>query len=173
MRKFLIGMIAVFVFAVSAVSASAALPKRAVVRTQDFIAKTGKSLGSVIWDNKGSVAVGATAVAVATNPVPFVEGAATVITGRTSNLAAGGVQSYVVGWLFYAMATVLAIVGVRCAWNYVKDYKNWLPLFLGVMVCGLTGGIAEAGVLDCGVIRPPFWWGDVFGWILLVITIFL
>jgi len=173
MRNFLIGMIAACVFAVSAVSAGAAIPKRAMVKTKDFIAKTGKSLGSAIWDNKGSIAVGTTAVAVATNPAPFVEGAAAVITGRTNNLSAGGVQSYVVGWLCYAMATILAIVGVRCAWNYVKDYKNWLPLFLGVMVCGLTCGIAEAGVLDCVAIRPPFWWGDVFGWILLVITIFL
>ena len=52
MRKLLIGMIAACVFAVGAVSASAAIPKRAVVKTKDFIAKTGKSLGSAIWDNK-------------------------------------------------------------------------------------------------------------------------
>jgi len=173
MRKFLIGMIAACILAVSAVSASAAVSKKAVVKTKDFIAKTGKSLGNAIWDNKGSIAVGTTAVAVATNPAPFVEGAATVITGKSSNLSAGSVQSYMVGWLFYAIATLLAIVGVRCAWNYVKDYKNWLPLILGVMVCGLTGGIAEAGVLDCTAIRPPFWWSDVVGWILLVIMIFL
>ena len=173
MKKFLIGMIAACILAVSAVSASAAVSKKAVVKTKDYIAKTSKSLGNAIWDNKGSIAVGTTAVAVATNPAPFVEGAATVITGRASHLSAGGVQSYVAGWLFYAIATLLVIVGVRCVWNYVKDYKNWLPLVFGAVFCGLTGGIAEAGVLDCTAIRPPFWWSDIVGWILLVITIFL
>jgi hypothetical protein len=107
-------------------------------------------------------------MAVATNPAPFVEGATTVITGKPTKLvsnqnvgspsASGGLWYY----LFYVAVTVLCIVGVRCAWNYVKDYKNWLPLLI-VGLCFATCGVVEAGVFQslpmaegiAGVIAKP------------------
>jgi hypothetical protein len=160
--------------AICAAPASAAIPTRVKVKAKDFITKTSTSIGNAIWNNKGAITIGTGAVAIASNPAPFVEGAATVITGRASN-SSGGIQSYIFGWLFYLVATLLAIVGVRYTWNYVKDYKNWLPLMVvGVLLCSV--GVAEAGVIPVpdnhsGFIYRPWW--DVISFVILIITIFI
>jgi hypothetical protein len=174
-----IGVTAICLFAVCAVPASAAVPTKAVAKAKDFITRVTTSLGNAIWNNKGSVAVGSVAVAVATNPAPFVSGATTMITGRPSDPSATGIRSYFTSWLFYLIATVLAIIGVRCSWNYVKDYKNWLPLMVvGVLLT--CGGVVQAGMIDyvpvpevplTGIKPPPFW--DVIGLIILILTIFI
>jgi hypothetical protein len=174
-QKLFIGVTALCLFAVCAVPASAAVPTRVKVKAKDFITKTGKSIGDTIWHNKGSIAVGSTAVAVATNPAPFVSGITTVLTGRASDPSGGGIQSYIFGFGFYAIATLLTIVGVRCTWNYVKDYKNWLPLMVvGILFCSV--GVAEAGVIpvpdnQSGFIYRPWW--DVITIVILIISIFL
>jgi hypothetical protein len=174
-QKLFISITAVCLFAVCAAPACAAIPTRAKVKARDFIAKASKSLGDAIWQNKASVAIGATAVGVATNPAPFVSGITTILTGRPSDPSAGGIQSYIVGYVFYAIATLLAIIGVRCAWNYVKDYKNWLPLMVvGVLLCSV--GVAEAGMIavpdtQSGFIYRPWW--DVISIVILIITIFI
>jgi hypothetical protein len=178
-QKLFIGIIAICLFAACAVPASAAIPTRVKVKARDFITKTSTSLGNAIWNNKGSIAVGSAAVALATNPAPFVSGATTMITGRAGDPAATSIQSYFTGWLFYAIATLLAIIGVRCSWNYVKDYKNWLPLMvIGLFLC--CSGVVQAGVIDyvpvpevpiVGIKPPPLW--DVIGLIILILTIII
>jgi hypothetical protein len=173
-QKLFIGIAAICLLAICAVPASAAIPTRVKVKAKDFVTKTSTSIGNAVWGNKGAIVVGTGAVAVASNPAPFIEGAATVITGRASN-SPSGFQSYIFGWLFYLVATLLAIVGVRCTWNYVKDYKNWLPfLFVGVLLC--CGDVAEAAVLSVpeiqsGVIYRPWW--DIFSLLFFIIAIFV
>jgi hypothetical protein len=188
-QKLFIGTIVIGLLATCAVPANAAMPKKAVVKVagtaKDFITKTSTSLGNAIWNNKGSIAVGSAAVALATNPAPFVSGATTMITGRPSDPSATGIQSYLVGWLFYAVATILAILGVRYAWAYLKDWKNWVPLLLIVGVCCITCGTVEAGIIHFPTVeglvdtipKPPVlptvpWW-SLFNVVLLVITIFM
>jgi hypothetical protein len=175
-QKLFIGITAICLFAACAVPASAAIPTRVKVKAKDFITKTSTSLGNAIWNNKGSIAVGSAAVALATNPAPFVSGATTMITGRPSDPSATSIQSYFTGWLFYAIATVLAVLGVRFAWNYVKDYKNWLPLMIvGILLCSV--GVAEAGIiqplLKPPVLLPPVPWWSLFNVALIVATIFM
>jgi hypothetical protein len=186
-----IGVTALCLFAVCAVPASAAVPKKAVTKlaskVKDYVVKTGNSIGETIWRNKGSVAIGTVAVAAANNPAPFVDGAVTIVTGRpakTSGPSDTANHSFIVGWLFYAIATLLAIIGVRCLWNYVKDYKNWLPLMVvGVLLCSV--GVVEAGVVCLPTLdgiasvipKPPVppapvpWW-NVLYFVLFVIMIF-
>jgi hypothetical protein len=193
-QKLFIGITAICLFAVCTVPADAASPAKAAtkiaVKAKDFITQTGTSLGNVIWQNKGSIAVGTAAVAVATNPAPFVEGATTIITGKPAkivipaNYQVTGYQSAqsVTGslwyYLFYAGVTILCIVGVRCAWSYVKDYKNWLPLMVvGVLLCSV--GVVEAAVITSPppVLPPVFispipWW-NIVNFVLLVVSIFI
>jgi hypothetical protein len=174
-QKLFIGITAVCLLAVCAAPASAATPRRAAAKVKDFITQASTSLGNAIWNNKGSVAVGATAVGIATNPSPFVSGITTVLTGRPSDPNATGIASFFTSWMFYLIATLLAIVGVRCTWNYVKDYKNWLPLLVIGAFLG-CGGIAEAGAIDyvpvpevqSGFIHRPWW--DIIGFVLFVLA---
>jgi hypothetical protein len=175
-QKLFIGITAICLVAVLTVSANAASPRKAAAKAKDFITRTGASLGNAIWDNKGSVAVGTVAVAAATNPGSFMSGITTILTGRPSDPSATGITSFFTSWLFYAIATVLAIIGVRCAWTYVKDYKNWLPLaIVGILLC--CGDVAEAGVVSVsevqsgGIAYRPWW--DVVGFVLFVLSIFI
>jgi hypothetical protein len=133
MNKLFIGTFIIYLLAVCAVPASAAVPTKTAVKlatkAKDYITKIGNSLGETIWNNKGSIAVGTAAVAVVRAPAPFAESAAAIITGRpatTSSASATGSNSSTVGWLwyypFYAAVTLLCVIGVRYTWNYVKDY---------------------------------------------------
>jgi hypothetical protein len=194
-QKLFIGITAICLFAVLTVSADAAIPKKAVTKlatkAKDYITKVGNSLGNTIWQNKGSVAIGASAVAVATHPEPFVNGAVSILTGKpvsTFNPSATG-NSSMVGSLWYypfdAAVTLLCVIGVRYTWNYVKDYKNWLPVLV-IGVCFISSGAVEAGVVQnlpmaegiASVIPkppmlPPVPWWTIINVIVVAITIFI
>jgi hypothetical protein len=186
MNKIFIGIAIACFIAVLAGTADAAVPTRTKVKVKDFITKTATSWGNAIWSNKASIAVGTAAVAVATNPAPFVEGATTIITGQpakivtpsynqaTASQSATGSLWY---YGFYLAATTFCIVGVRCIWNYVKDYKNWLPLMVvGILLC--CGGIVEAAVITPPPVLPPVFispipWWNIVNFVLLVVSIFI
>jgi hypothetical protein len=183
MQKFFVGIIVVCLFAVSAGTASAATSTKSVTkiatRAKDWITKTGTSLGAVIWNNKGSIAVGTAAVAVVTNPAPFVQGTTTLITGKptvvtnTADVAGQSLSGIFWYYGFYAAATLFCIVGVRCAWNYIKDYKNWLPLMI-VGVCFVTCGVADAAtVIPKPPVLPAVPWCTVFNVVLVIVSIFI
>ena len=169
MRKFLIGMITVCIFAAHAVTANAAPSKRTITKAVSLVGKACDNVANVLWRNKGAIAVGTAAVVATTNPEPLIGGAATMVTGVTQPIH----QSALGSILFYLLLAVISVAGVRYLLQYLKDWKNWLPLILGLIFCGLTAGIAEAGVIGCATIKPPFWWGEVIGFILLVIGMFL
>jgi hypothetical protein len=193
MQKLFIGIIIVCLFAVSAGTASAAIPTKSLtriaVKSKDYITKTAASWGNAIWNNKGSIAVGTAAVAVATNPAPFVQGTTTLITGKPTvvtntadvanlSVASQSVTSSLWYYGFYIAVTLLCILGVRCAWNYTKDYKNLLPVLI-VGVCFVTCGVAEAGVVESVVsvipkppVLPAVPWCTVFNIALIVVSIF-
>jgi hypothetical protein len=77
-NKLFIGMCAACLIAVSASSAEAAVSKRTVTKAVSLIKQTSNAIGNAIWSNKGSIAVGTAAVAVASKPEilvqPFVQG---------------------------------------------------------------------------------------------------
>jgi len=37
----------------------------------------------------------------------------------------------------------------------------------------MFSGVAHAGVLECTAIRPPLWWTDIIGIVLLLVALFL
>jgi hypothetical protein len=80
---------------------------------------------------------------------------------------------------------VLCIIGVRYAWNYVRDYKNWLPILV-IGVCCVPCGVAEAGVFQNlpmaeGItsvipkppVLPPVPWWTLLNVALIVVSIFI
>jgi hypothetical protein len=183
MNKFIIGIAIVVLFAGLAVTANAAIQtkslKRVVVKAKDYITQNAKSLGNALWDNKGAVAVGTVAAVALTSPEPVIQGATTIITGKPAVIASSSVigSSSATGGLwyygFYLAITILCIVGVRCAWNYVKDYKNWLPLMIvGVFLC--CGDIVEAGIITPPPpVLPPIPWLALLNIAAIVISIFI
>jgi hypothetical protein len=73
----------------------------------------------------------------------------------------------------------------RFAWNYVKDYKNWLPLLI-VGVCCISCGVVEAGVIQnlpiaegiASVVPkppmlPPVPWWTIINVVLVANTLFI
>ena len=179
MRKLLIGMITACVLAVSAVSANAStLHKRAATNAVNFVGKACDNTAHVLWRNKGGIAVGTTAVAVATNPEPFVQAAAAIVTGTTDAV----LQSCIVNnFLSYLLLPILLIAAV---WYFLRHIKSrWgrvLPLLLlGVLFLFCFGGIANAEMItqvpeiQCGIVKPPLWWTDIIGWVLLILAFFI
>ena|GEM_PF-3492650 len=179
MRKFLIGIIAACLLAVSAGTADAAvLHKRAVTKIVNTVGQACDHVANVLWRNKGAVAVGTTAVAVATHPEPFVQGAAAVVTGTGEALIKSGTGSSLLSYL------LLPVLLIAAVWYFLRRIKSrWgrvLPLLLfGVFILFCFSGVVHAGVIapvpeiQCGVVKPPFWWGDIIGWVLLIIAVFL
>ena len=167
MQKYVIGIM-IACIAVAAVPANAA-PK-AVKSIVNQAGKVCDDIGSVLWKNKGGIAVGAVTVAAVTNPEPFVQGATTVIAGTTKPIR----QSTFATTLFCLLLLALTIFGVRWFFNYLKDWKNWTPLMVvGFVLC--FGGIAEAGVFDRVPVIPikPIPWWHVIDLLLLVLAIFI
>jgi hypothetical protein len=197
-QKLFIGFTAICIIAVCAVSASAAIQKKAAtklaIKAKDYITTTSKSIGNAIWNNKGAVAVGTAAVVVATNPEAtaavvtgvtetVTTGATAVITGATEGVSRSVRQSSGSGSIWYlvlfAAATTFCIVVIRYIWNYVRDWKNWIPLaVVGVFLC--CGGIAEAGIIGlptadgiASVISKPVPFWTFFNVVLCLVTIFI
>jgi len=179
MQNFLMGIIAACAFAVSAGTAdAAALHKRAVTNAVNLVGKACDNVSSVLWRNKGTVAVGTTAVAVATNPEPFVQGTTAVVTGTTGKVMKSNTGSSIVSYL---LLSVLLIAGI---WYFLRCIKfrpgHVLPLLiLGVLILfcftdsASAGTFAQVPEIQCGMVKPPLWWTDIVGWILLIIVIFL
>ena len=175
MRKFLTGIIAICVLAVSAGTAEAApLHKRAVTNTVNLVGKMCDNISAVIWRNKGSIAIGTTAVAVAANPEPFIQGAVAVVTGTTEKVVQSNTGSSI---LSYLLLPIILIVAICWLLGYIRFkckglLRHWriIPLVLAVLL--LFTGITQAGI-QCGVVRPPLWWTDFVGIVLLIFALFL
>jgi hypothetical protein len=198
-QKLFIGITAICLIAICTVPASAAIPKKTAtklaIKAKDYITQTSKSIGNAIWNNKGAVAVGTAAVVIATNPEAtaavvtgvtetVTTGATAVITGATEGVSRSVRQSSGSGsiWylVFFAAATVFCIVVIRYIWNYVRDWKNWIPLaVIGIFLC--FGGIAEAGIIGLPTVdgitnvisKPPVPFWTFFNVVLCLVTIFI
>jgi len=164
MQRFLISMLALYMVAVCAVSADASVAKKSV----SLIRKTSDAVGNAIWNNKGSIAIGTAAVAVATEPEilvqPFVGNTGQAVSGQSITL---------VRIIFYLLVVVLAIIGMRVIFLYIKHWLSFWKIVLLMMISILfcCSGIAQAGVMEGGVIRLPWW--DALGWIILLLTMFV
>jgi len=169
MKKIIIGMLTACVLFVYTTTADAAVVAktiaiRAIQKTKSAIGKTCDGAGNVIWRNKGAVAVGATAVAVATKPEVFVGGATAIATSPYGSTI-----------LFYLIAALLVIVGMRYFLHRVGLWRVLPLVVLGLLLCG---GVAQAGMIDhiaipeieCGVIKPAWW--KILTVVLFVISIF-
>ena len=172
MRKWFICML----IACSAVfAAPAEAAPKAMKSIVNRVSQACDDVGGALWRNKGGIGIGAVTVAAVTNPTPFVEGATTVITGTAKPVH----QSPLGSVCFYLILTGLAVAGARWLFNYLKDWKNWLPLLFVLLGLGLTCGVAQAGVVECAQAVPnvaaglikPLW--DAFGFILFILTIFI
>ena len=169
MKKLIIGILTACALCVYTATADAAVVAKtiaikAIQKAKSVAGKTCDDAANVIWRNKGAVAVGATAVAVATKPEVFVGGATTIATSSYGGMI-----------LFYLIAACVVIVGIR---YLLRRFRVWklLPLVvLGLLLCG---GVAQAGMIDyisipeieCGAIKPGWW--SIITVVLLVISIF-
>jgi len=167
MKKLIIGIITACALFLCTAPANAGIVKHTVAAVKKIGGYAGKAcdaVSNVIWRNKGAVAVGATAVAVATKPEVFVGGATTIATSSYGGMI-----------LFYLIAACVVIVGIR---YLLRRFRVWklLPLVvLGLLLCG---GVAQAGMIDyisipeieCGAIKPGWW--SIITVVLLVISIF-
>ena len=187
--KMIIGMMIACVFAVSAVSVEAATPqKRAVKNVVSFAKKTCNSIGSMIWKNKCSIAVGTAATVAVMAPEAVVHGATTVATGATqaatsaiANTTQAAIQSAGSnagsGFLSFLMLAALFLAGL---WFFVGcvrfRYKAILPLMvIGVLICfcGVTeaASLHSAAVPVAAAIKP---FVNAIGWVVIIaVTIFL
>ena len=178
--KIMTGIIATTMLMVSAVSADAATRKQAIEKivnkTTDAVGKACDNVSQVIWRNKCAVAVGATAVAVATNPEPFVQGATAVVTSTTQ----AAMQSSTGGGFFsFLLLATLFIAGL---WLFVGCIRSKFWRVVPLLVVALLlcfGGIAEAGMIasipdiQCPAVPPPAPWWNIINFIFLIIAIFV
>ena len=178
-QKFFIVLIAACIFAASSVQVDAAVIRHSlpvIKHIKPLIERTSNGIGNAVWRNKGAIAVGTTAVVVATKP----EVAASVVTGTTERIITTDKStgsSVIARLLFYLLVAVLVIAGVRYCLQSI-GLRRILPLLvLGVLLfCGNT---AEAGMFDyasfpeieCGAAKKIPWW-NVITIILLLVAIF-
>jgi len=169
MKKLIIGMLTACALCFYTATADAAVVAKsiaikAIQNAKSVAGKACDGAANVIWRNKGAVAVGATAVAVATKPEVFVGGATTIATSSYGGMI-----------LFYLIAACVVIVGIR---YLLRRFRVWklLPLVvLGLLLCG---GVAQAGMIDhisipeieCGAIKSAWW--NIITVVLLVISLF-
>ena len=175
MKKFFIGIITALMFAFNTVPAEAVVPqKRVATSVVHFIGKACDNAANVLWRNKGAVAVGTTAVAVATNPEPFVQGATAVVTGTTQTAIQSGTGG---GFFSFLLLATLFIAGL---WLFVgcirRKFWRIVPLLvIGVLIC--LCGVTEAATLHsaavpvAAAIKPLV---NAIGWVVIIAaTIFL
>ena len=137
----------------------------------NFVGNTCDSAANLLWRNKGAVMLGTLLVTAAANPEPFVQGAATVVTGTSQTVYA----SYIGSMLSYVLIAIVLIAVGRYLFRRIRLWRVLPLLLLGLLLC--CGGVAEAGMMNVvpetqlGIIKPP-WWG-VFDLIIFVLTLFL
>ena len=130
MKKLIIGILTACALCFYTATADAAVVAKsiaikAIQKAKSVAGKTCDAAANVIWRNKGAVAVGTTAVAVATKPEVFVGGATTIATSSYGGMI-----------LFYLIAACVVIVGIR---YLLRRFRVWklLPLvLLGLLLCG-------------------------------------
>ena len=163
-------------FMFNTVPAEAVVPqKRVATSVVHLVGKACDNIANVLWRNKGAVAIGTTAVAVATNPEPFVQGAAAAVAGTTDAALKSSVGNSIVS---YVLLPLLLIAGV---WVFLKFigfkfkglFRYWRVAALVLAVLLMFSGAAHAGVLECAAICPPLWWTDIIGIVLLLVALFL
>jgi len=144
MKKLIIGIITACALFLCTAPANAGIVKHTVAAVKKIGGYAGKAcdaVSNVIWRNKGAVAVGATAVAVATKPEVFVGGATTIV----ASAAQSAFGTYAGTILFWLVAAVLVFVGVR---YLARRIKVWRVLPLMIVALLLCCGVAHAGAID-------------------------
>jgi hypothetical protein len=176
-NKLLIGVAAACVLCVYAVPANAAGVKTATItKAASLIKKTCDDAASVIWKNKGAIAVGTAAVAVASKPEilvqPVVQGTRAVV-GETSN----AVQQSVIGnalsnLVVFVLLCMLITLGLGYLFRQTGFWRVVPLLIVGLLLCC---GIAEAGVMSgmdvpCCAVKPVW---DIISIVILIISLFI
>ena len=165
----IIGITAACVICALTATAEAATQKRitAVKKIGTLIGKGCDNVASVLWRNKGSVAIGTTAVCIVANPEPFIAGATTMAAGASQTVFA----SYTGTILFCLLIAVLVIAAVRYLWHRVRLWHLVPLVAVGLLLC--CNGTAMAGVVDCIAVpfKPPWW--SVVDLVILVVLMFL
>ena len=184
----IIGMFAACIFSVHAVPADAGIAKYAIKAAQkvrDYVGKTANDAGKVVWNNKGSIAVGTAAAVALTNPdaaTAAVNGTADVVTGAvtgTTGAVAQGITtnakrstggSVLLTLLLILLLIVLVILGMRYLLHRVGIWKLAMPLLMiGVLLC--CAGVAQAGVVGFVSVADIFAFKPLLDLAMLVIVI--
>jgi len=171
-NKLYIGIMIACMFAVGAGVSEAAMPKRTVVKAVGLVKKTCNDIASTIWKNKGAIAVGTAAVAVASKPEAFVQGATAMVTETAAKVVEPR-SSSIGRTIICVVLAMIVLAGVR---SVLRSFGAWsiLPIMLGIVLLGC--GIAEAGVISGSEVRPAIastWW-NALGWIVIIlITVFM
>ena len=174
----MIGMLAVCL-AVYAVQAQAAgFKKTAITHGVSLMKKTFDTAGNAVWKNKGAIAVGTAAAAVALHPDILAQ-PMTAATTAVATEASRAVRCSPVGMmgtvLFFAVVFVI-VSGAICVVRHYLKLWHLVPLLLvSVLVC--SGGIAEAGTFQvaalqsAAVVNPIV---NIVGWVIIIaLTVFI
>jgi hypothetical protein len=177
--KTFLGMLVACLFCVSAVPAEAAsMQKKSITTGVSLMKKTFNGIGNAIWNNKGAIAVGTAAVAVATQPdilAQPITAATTAVTTETSKtVLAPTIET--IGMILLFTALFVIVPGLICVGRHYLKLWHIVPLLLvGVLIC--SSGIAEAGTLpvaaiqSVAVVNPIV---NIVSWVvIIVITIFI
>jgi hypothetical protein len=178
-QKLFIGITAICLFAVCAISASAAIPvlipmkvaTKLAPKAKDFIAKTGNTVkktsdgaAKVVWNNKGAIAVGTVATVALTNPEAVkaaVTGTADVAYGAvTGGKTAGAVApranarpstsgGSIIPTLLFYLFVTVLVIAAVRYCLHSVGLRRVLPL-LSVGVL-----LCSVGVVEAAVITPP------------------
>jgi len=184
----IIGMFAACIFGVHAVPADAGIAKHAIKAAQkvrDYVGKTANDAGKVVWNNKGSIAVGTAAAVALTNPeaaTAAVNGTADVVYGvvtsestaepiapRSSVRPSSG-GSVVRMVLFYLLLTVFVIAAVRYCLKSI-GLRRMLPVMIAGVVILLCAGVVQAGVIGFVSVADIFAFKPLLDLAILVIVI--
>ena len=181
--KSVIGIIAVVMLMASAGTSDAAkVHKRAVEKIVASVGKACDSVASFLWRNKETVALCTAVVVAVSAPEAVVQGAATVAAHTVQCVTAAvtsGTEAVVKSavnpgseLLTLLLLVALFIAGLWLIVGCIRR-KYWRVLPVLVLAVLVFSGVAHAGLLECGFARPPVWWGDIVGIILLLIALFI
>ena len=173
----LVSVATVCVLCIYTAPANAAVVKTAAItKAVSLIKKTCDDAASVIWRNKGAIAVGTAAVAVVSKPEilvqPIVQG-----TRAVASETGGAVRQSIIGetlgnLVFFVLLFMLVTMGIRYLLQQAGFWRVVPLLIVGLLLCC---GIAEAGVLTgidvpCCAVKPVW---DIISIVILIISLFI
>ena len=177
-KNMIFGVIAACILAFNAGTAEAAgIKKAAITKGVSFVKKTFDNVGNAIWNNKGAIAVGTAAVAVATQPDILAQpltSASVAVATETSRAVRSSPIGTIGMALFFAAMLVIVWTMVCVARHYLKLWHIVPLLTTGMYLisCGVTEAAVQGmPVIQCAATFKPFW--DVLGVLLFIITIFM